>query len=101
MTEQYFYEDLPECDVVVGPGYSSLENAETGEFEGMRTIAVMANSDKGVAFLTAYCRAKFEAQWAEDKDEEFEIESGSFEPEELDRLKRQANLAGVALRVEG
>jgi len=89
MTEQYFYEDLPECDVVVEPGYPSWEN------EGMRTIAVMANSDKGVAFLTAYWRAIYEAQSA--ADEEFEFESGSFEPEELDRLKRQANLAGVAL----
>ena len=69
----YFYEDLPGCDVIVEPGVSAWSDAD-GKIHSARIIAAMANSEKGIAFLTAY-----------------------FAPEELDSLKRQANLAGIAL----
>jgi hypothetical protein len=98
MDTDYFYEDCPECDVVVELAYSSWRDAETGEIEGARTIGAMANSDKGVTFLTAYCCASGEI---DDEDQDFEIGSATFEPEELDRLKRQAALAGVSLKWTG
>jgi hypothetical protein len=78
----YFYEDLPPFDVVVEPGVRvGLNGTE-------RIIGVMANSDKGVDFLTAYLDG--------DPDTEA-IGSASLYPEELASLKKQANLAGVAL----
>lgn len=87
----YFYEDYPDCVVVVEPG---IGFGPQGSF---RIIGAMANSEKGVTFLTAYCQAKAE----EEDDDGIEIESASFPPEELDRLKRQAALAGVSLKWTG
>ena len=99
MTE-YFYEDMPPCDVVVEPGYAAAwRNEKTGETEGHPVIGAMANSEKGVAFLTAYIRAKDEAtgkfKWTDD----VQIETGTFPLEELDSIKRQAALAGVSLHM--
>jgi hypothetical protein len=75
-------EDLPDCDVVVEEGWSS------GSGGSFPIIGAIANSEKGVAFLTAK---------HDQDDEDCEIGSAAFFPEELDSLKRQANLAGVSL----
>lgn len=91
--DEYFYDDLPECDVVVEPGGRAWRDAN-GKTQTERIIVAMANTDKGVTFLTAYYRAQDDD---DDESEDFEIESGSFDPKELDSLKRQANLAGIAL----
>jgi hypothetical protein len=101
MTE-YFYEDMPPCDVVVEPGYTAAwRNEKTGETEGHPVIGAMANSEKGVAFLTAFIRAKDEAtgkfKWTDD----VQIETVTFPPEELDSIKRQAALADVSLIWQG
>jgi hypothetical protein len=82
----YFDADMPECDLVIEPGWSCGPN-----FSGP-IIGALANSEKGEAFLTAYCAATSDGEMDDDEV----IGSASFAPEELDDLKRQARLAGVS-----
>jgi hypothetical protein len=72
MTE-YFYEDFPDCDVIVEPGVS------LGPHGSQRIIGAFANSDKGVAFPTAYCQSSDDELDGQLDDDEV-IESGSEEP---------------------
>ena len=77
-----------------GADVSIQKGSSTGPNHSHAIIGVLAESEKGEAFLTAYFK---ETAFADEPDDDDVIGSGSLLPDELDQFKRMAAAAGVKL----
>jgi hypothetical protein len=75
-------------DVIIEDGWSSGPN------HSHAVIGVLAQTEKGEVFLTAYLR---ETAFGSELDDDDVIESASLLSEDFDQFKRMATAAGVRL----
>ena len=78
-----------------GADVSIQKGSSTGPNHSHAIVGVLAESEKGEAFLTAYFKETAFAD--EPDDDDGVIGSGSLMPKELDQFKRMAAASGVRL----